>query len=55
MIRAVLYITFCLMAAKAGAMVIDKAQRTSDAVNGQRAEMCAQANEVAQGSCRVPE
>ena len=55
MIRAVLYITFCLMAVKTGATVIDTAQRTSDAVNGQRAEMCAQANEVVPSSCRMPQ
>ena len=54
MIRAALYITFCLMAVKTGATVIDTAQRTMDAVNARQAAVCAQVNEVVQGSCRMP-
>lgn len=53
MIRAALYIVFCLMAVKAGVSVIDSAQATVNKANAQQVVMCAQANEVAPGSCRT--
>ena len=54
MIRTALYLTLCLMAAKVGFSVLDSAQATMSKVNAQQAVMCAQANEVAPGSCKVP-